>query len=170
MTVTVPVRGGLMWMVKVRDCPLSSDPACQRNWVLVCCLSGLGRTLADGHSHETRWRGDDIDRQVELIEQGAVGRKAAPPREALVQVVEITDDAEAAAHRLAARFGSTERDVLSSPYVWIGTEGEILAAMADHERRWGITRYVVREPALDAAENLITRLHRGSGWPVGRAS
>ncbi|MED7826815.1 hypothetical protein [Streptomyces chiangmaiensis] len=126
-------------------------------------MSGLGRTLADGHSHETRWRGDDIDRQVELIEQGAVGRKAAPPREALVQVVEITDDAEAAAHRLAARFGSTERDVLSSPYVWIGTEGEILAAMADHERRWGITRYVVREPALDAAENLITRLHRGSG-------
>ncbi|MFD1659621.1 LLM class flavin-dependent oxidoreductase [Streptomyces caeni] len=129
----------------------------------VVALSGLGRTLADGHSHETRWRVDDIDRQVELIEQGAVGRKAPPPREALVQVVEITDDAEAAAHRLAARFGSTERDVLSSPYVWIGTEGEILEAMADHERRWGITRYVVREPALDAAENLITRLHRGSG-------
>ncbi|MFD7996721.1 LLM class flavin-dependent oxidoreductase [Streptomyces mexicanus] len=129
----------------------------------VVALSGLGRTLADGHSHETRWRVDDIDRQVELIEQGAVDREAAPPREALVQAVEITDDAQAAAHRLAERFGSTEREVLSSPYVWVGTEGEILAAMAEHERRWGITRYVVREPDLDAAESLVTRLHRGGG-------
>ncbi|MFI8857329.1 LLM class flavin-dependent oxidoreductase [Streptomyces prasinus] len=131
----------------------------------IVALSGLGRTMADGHSHETRWRGDDIDRQVELIEQGTAGRKTGPSREALVQAVEITDDAEAAAHRLAERFGSTERDVLSSPYVWIGTESEILAAMADHERRWGITRYVVREPGLNAAENVIARLPHGSGTP-----
>lgn len=66
----------------------------------VVALSGLGRTLPDGHSHETRRRGDGLDRQVELIEQGAVDREAAPPREALVQAVEITDDAQAAARRL----------------------------------------------------------------------
>ncbi|MEU7561049.1 hypothetical protein [Streptomyces eurythermus] len=53
--------------------------------------------------------------------------------------------------------------MLSSPYVWVGTEGEILAAMADHERRWGITRHVVREPDLDATESLVTGLHRGGG-------
>ncbi|MFJ3339447.1 hypothetical protein [Streptomyces sp. NPDC086766] len=100
---------------------------------------------------------------MELIEQGAAGRKTAPSREALVQMVEITDDAGAVAHRIAERFGSTEHDVLASPYVWIGTENEILAAMARHEQRWGITRYVVREPALDVAENLITRLHC-EGW------
>lgn len=126
----------------------------------VVALSGLGRTLADGHRHEARWRGDDIDRQVELVEQGAAGRKEAPPREALVQRVAITDDAEAAAHRIAERTGSTPSDVLASPYVWIGTEHEILTAMARHEQRWGITRCVVREPALDAAENLIRLLRR----------
>lgn len=121
-------------------------------------LSGLGRTLADGYSHETRWRSDQVDRQVDLVEQGSAGRGTAPAREALVQVVEITDDAQAAAHRIAASLGSTEEEVLSVPYAWIGTEDEILAAIARHEERWGITRYVVREPALAAVERLLPRL------------
>lgn len=121
-------------------------------------LSGLGRTMKDGHTHEARWRGEDIDRQVDLIEQGAAGRKAAPAREALVQLVEVTDDAEAAAQRLAEQTDATTADVLAAPYAWIGTESEIVTALAEYERRWGITRYVVREPALDAAESLIKRL------------
>lgn len=57
-------------------------------------LSGLGRTLPDGYMHEVRWNGTDIDRQVDLIEQGASGRVHAPAREAFVQMVEVTDDAE----------------------------------------------------------------------------
>lgn len=121
-------------------------------------LSGLGRTKEDGFRHEVRWRGEEIDRQVDLVEQGAAGRATAPAREALVQMVEITDDAEAAAHRIAERVGSTTADVLASPYAWVGTEHEILAATADHERRWGITRYVMREPTLGVAEPLIKRL------------
>jgi alkanesulfonate monooxygenase SsuD/methylene tetrahydromethanopterin reductase-like flavin-dependent oxidoreductase (luciferase family) len=60
----------------------------------VVALSGLGRTLPDGHSHETRWNGADIDRQVQLVDQGAAGRPRTPDKEALVQVVEVTDDAE----------------------------------------------------------------------------
>ncbi|MCT2589283.1 LLM class flavin-dependent oxidoreductase [Streptomyces sp. N2-109] len=131
----------------------------------VVALSGLGRTLADGHGHEVRWQAADIDRQVELVEQGAsaAGRTEAPPREALVQLVEITDDAQAAAHRLAPRFGCTEQTVLASPYAWIGTEEEILASMARHAERWGITRYVVREPALSAAAALLARSCRPGG-------
>ncbi|MDH2410449.1 LLM class flavin-dependent oxidoreductase [Streptomyces chitinivorans] len=121
-------------------------------------LSGLGRTLPDGHSHEVRWRAEDIDRQVELVERGAAGRGSPPAREALVQVVEITDDAESAAHRFAEPTGCTVRDVLAAPYAWIGTEEEIAASLAEYERRWGITRYVVREPALEDAGRLLARL------------
>ena len=51
-------------------------------------LSGLGRTLADGHSHEVRWRPKDIDAQVEALPGKVL--------EALVQHIEITDDAEKA--------------------------------------------------------------------------
>lgn len=123
----------------------------------VVALSGLGRTLSDGHSHEVRWNGADIDRQVDLVERGAAGRASAPAREALVQIVEVTDDAEGAAHQIAERLNTTTADVLASPYVWIGTVREIKASMAEHEHRWGITRYVVREPYLEAADRVMTQ-------------
>ncbi len=129
-------------------------------------LSGLGRTKTDGHHHETRWRGDQVDLQVDLIEQGSAGRPTPPAREALVQLVEVTDDAEAAARRLAERTGGTVAEVLAAPYVWIGTEDEILAELADHERRWGITRYVVFESALDAAGSLLERLRSDGRQPL----
>ncbi|WP_406466505.1 LLM class flavin-dependent oxidoreductase [Streptomyces hirsutus] len=121
-------------------------------------LSGLGRTLPDGHMHEVRWNGPDIDRQVDLIEQGAAGRANAPAREALVQMVEVTDDAEGAAHEIARRLHCDAAAVLASPYAWIGTVEEIRAAMADHERRWGITRYVVREAHLDRVDQVRAHL------------
>ncbi|MEU4425867.1 LLM class flavin-dependent oxidoreductase, partial [Actinoplanes sp. NPDC024001] len=60
-------------------------------------LSGLGRTLADGHRHEARWRTDQIDAQIAQVAAGAAGRARPPALEALVQIVEVTDDAEAAA-------------------------------------------------------------------------
>ncbi|WP_329454183.1 LLM class flavin-dependent oxidoreductase [Streptomyces sp. NBC_01497] len=126
-------------------------------------LSGLGRTLPDGHLHEVRWSGEDIDRQVDLVEQGASGRAGAPAREALVQLVDITDDAEGAAHEIAGRLHCDVADVLSSPYAWIGTVEEIEAAMAEHERRWGITRYVIREAHLDAADEILTHLSHAAG-------
>jgi probable F420-dependent oxidoreductase len=122
----------------------------------VVALSGLGRTLPDGHNHQARWNGADIDRQVDLVEQGAIGRASAPAREALVQIVEVTDDAERAAHQIAQRLGTTASEVLACPYAWIGTVPEITASMARHQHRWGITRYVIREPHLDAADHILT--------------
>jgi hypothetical protein len=50
------------------------------------------------------------------------------------------------------------RSLLTCPYVWIGTVGEIQAAMAEHRRRWGITRYVVRDSRLDAADQVLAHL------------
>ena len=124
----------------------------------VVALSGLGRTLPDGHTHETRWNPAEIDRQVQLVEEGAAGRASAPEREALVQAVEVTDDAEGAAQRLAGVFGTTRAEVLASPYVWVGTVAEIAEAMTRHRQRWGITRYVVREPHLAGADLVLAHL------------
>jgi probable F420-dependent oxidoreductase len=127
-------------------------------------LSGLGRTLPDGHLHEVRWSGADIDRQVALIEEGTPAGAAAPAREALIQMVEITDDAEAAAHDIATRLNCAPADVLASPYIWIGTVGEIAAATAEHRRRWGVARYVIRETHLEAADRF--RAHLAHSTPV----
>jgi alkanesulfonate monooxygenase SsuD/methylene tetrahydromethanopterin reductase-like flavin-dependent oxidoreductase (luciferase family) len=38
-------------------------------------LSGLGRTKADGHHHEARWRLSDIDEQVALARAGAADKR-----------------------------------------------------------------------------------------------
>ncbi|MFG1952576.1 LLM class flavin-dependent oxidoreductase [Micromonospora sp. NPDC048830] len=59
-------------------------------------LAGFGRTLADGHMHEARWRADQIEAQLACVAAGAAGRAEPPPLEALVQRVVVTDDAETA--------------------------------------------------------------------------
>jgi probable F420-dependent oxidoreductase len=113
-------------------------------------LSGLGRTLADGHSHETRWRGSDIDEQVELA--------GSKPVEALVQHVEITDDAGAYYAAKAQELSMPEHELRQAPYLLVGTVEEIVTAVAEHRRRWGIERYAVRRPALDLLGPHLPRL------------
>jgi len=113
-------------------------------------LSGLGRTLADGHSHEARWRADQIDAQVELIRGSTI--------EALVQFVAVTDDAGAALADRMKDSDLSEADVQAAPYVLVGTADEIVAKVGENRRRWGITRYAVRREALDALGPLLPRL------------
>jgi probable F420-dependent oxidoreductase len=113
-------------------------------------LSGLGKTLEDGHSHTVRWRLDEIDAQVEAVRGKQV--------EVLVQKVEITDDPEAVLADIAGRTRLSVAELRQVPYLLVGTEEEIVAAVAGHRRRWGITRYAVRRNALDLLVPLIPRL------------
>ncbi|HEX5198463.1 MAG TPA: LLM class flavin-dependent oxidoreductase [Actinoplanes sp.] len=112
-------------------------------------LSGLGRTLADGHKHETRWRRDQIDTQIEIC--------GDTPIEALVQRFEVTDDAGAAYAKWSAEMQEDESDLIAAPYVFAGTIDEIVAELGEIERRWGITRFAVRTPAIDGVEQIINR-------------
>ena len=116
----------------------------------IVALSGLGRTLPDGHSHEVRWRADEIDAQVELA--------GAKPIEALVQHVEITDDADAVIAAKAKELNLPESDLRAAPFMLIGTGPEIVAAVREHGRRWGISRYAVRRNALDLLGPLLSEL------------
>ena len=113
-------------------------------------LSGLGRTLPDGHAHTARWRLDEIDEQVAAL--------AGRPLEALVQHVELTDDAEAALADMARRTELPVDQLRQVPYLLVGTEDEIVASIREHERRWGITRYAVRRPALDVLTGVLGRV------------
>ena len=121
-------------------------------------LIGTGRTLPDGYGHEVRWSRDQIDAQVDEVHTGAAEASAVPEIEALVQRVVVTSDAEAVAHELADELGMATDEVLAAPFVLIGTEDEIVAAVREHERRWGITRHVVREDGADALTGLLPRL------------
>ena len=125
-------------------------------------LTGFGRTLADGHRHELRWRIDEIEAQLQHVADGAAGRDDRPQLEALVQIVVVTDDVEAAAADRARRLGLTVDELQATPFVLMGTQDEIVAAVARHEQRWGITRFVVREDAVESLAPLMPRLSENS--------
>ena len=116
-------------------------------------LTGFGRTLPDGHAHEARWRLDQIDAQVALVRAGG-----AAALEALVQVVAVTDDAEAVLAGHAAELGMGVEELGEVPFQLVGTPDEIVAAVRRNRERWGITRYAVRSNALESLGPLLPRL------------
>ncbi len=122
-------------------------------------LSGLGRTLTDGHTHTVAWSAEQVDTQVGLVREaaGAAG-VAAPALEALAQHVAITDDRTAAARSFAAEAEIGVEDLLAVPYVLVGSIAQVVEQLHSARERWGITRWVVREPALDAAEKVLAYL------------
>jgi alkanesulfonate monooxygenase SsuD/methylene tetrahydromethanopterin reductase-like flavin-dependent oxidoreductase (luciferase family) len=124
-------------------------------------VTGLGRTLDDGHRHEVDWSPSSLARTVEVVRTAAETAGRRPQLEALVQHVEITDDASRAAEAVAAHVpGASVEDVLSTPFVWIGTIAEIAARLVDHRANLGIERYMVRERAIAQAHAVTVSVTR----------
>jgi probable F420-dependent oxidoreductase len=122
-------------------------------------LTGLGRTLSDGHNHAVEWSQQAIDDRLDLVHRAAEGRATPPRLDALVQAVVVTESRGDAAERFVADVsGLTPTDVLASPYVLIGAPSEIIDELLAHRERWGITRYTVRADAIDAVSPLIEHL------------
>ena len=123
----------------------------------IVSLSGLGRTLEDGHHHTADWSAESIDDRVNLVRESIGDRDAV--LDALVQHVEITDDRAAAVERVARAVpGLTPTDVLAAPYALIGTPDQLVDELAEHRERWGFTSYVVRAQAVDDAAALLDPL------------
>jgi probable F420-dependent oxidoreductase len=119
-------------------------------------LQGLGRTREDGHSHDVRWTASHLDRQLDQIRAGA-GDRDDVELNALVQMVQITDDREAALARVCDLVdGLTMEDAATTPYLLIGTVDEIVLHMMTCRERWGISYFVVRE--LDDFEPVLRAL------------
>ena len=76
---------------------------------------------------------------------------------AMVQVVQITDDREAALAKVVDRVdGLTMEDATSTPYLLIGTVDEIVQHVMTCNERWGINYFAVRE--LDDFEPVLRAL------------
>jgi alkanesulfonate monooxygenase SsuD/methylene tetrahydromethanopterin reductase-like flavin-dependent oxidoreductase (luciferase family) len=125
----------------------------------VVALSGLGRTLPDGHDHEVRWSRADLDRQLRVVREEARLAGTGPVIEALVQVVDVTGNRTAAIDDLSTKIaGATTEDLARTPFLLIGSHEEMAAQMLSQAEELGITRYVIREaavPALDRVLDLI---------------
>ncbi|MGO9877495.1 MAG: TIGR03621 family F420-dependent LLM class oxidoreductase [Acidimicrobiia bacterium] len=124
-------------------------------------LTMLGRTLADGQRHETRWEPGRVDQTVAFINEEADGRARPLELHALVQAVIVNDDREAAAANVVRNgWTATVEDALETPFLAIGTHSEI----ADHLRRcrarWGLSYFSVRD--IEAFAPVIEQLRNGS--------
>jgi probable F420-dependent oxidoreductase len=123
----------------------------------IVSLTGLGRTLEDGHHHSADWRAESIGERVGIVREAARDRGVV--LDALVQHVEITAERRGAAERVARMAsGLTPVDVLVAPYALVGTLDELVEELLEHRARWGFASYVVRAEAIDAAAHLIERL------------
>jgi len=120
-------------------------------------LQGLGRTLEDGHRHDVKWSPEHLDAQLEQVKRGAGARFGELELNALVQVVQVTEDRLGATQELLERVdGLTMEHVEEIPYVLIGTVDEIVAKLERCRARWGISYFTVRE--LDAFAPVIDAL------------
>jgi probable F420-dependent oxidoreductase len=118
-------------------------------------VTGLGRTLADGHRHEVDWSPAGLTRIADVIASAGTGAHR-PEIDALVQHVEITDDAATAAARLTAHVpGASVDDLLAAPFVWLGTIDEIRYKLRIHEAGLGIQRYTVRASAVADTRRVV---------------
>jgi probable F420-dependent oxidoreductase len=124
-------------------------------------LTGLGRTLEDGHRHSVDWRAEAIDDRIGGVRAAAAAanRTDRPVLDALVQIVEITEHREEAAERCANLIlGATAPDVIAAPYALIGTVDQLVDEILAHRERRGITSYVVRADAIDLVTPIVERL------------
>ena len=119
-------------------------------------LAMLGRTLPDGNRHAVNWQPERLDATVAFIREAAADRWPLE-LQALVQVVEITDDRQGAAERLAAEVeGLSVDDALATPFLALGTADEIATQYLAARERWGISYLSVR--SVEAFTPVIARL------------
>jgi alkanesulfonate monooxygenase SsuD/methylene tetrahydromethanopterin reductase-like flavin-dependent oxidoreductase (luciferase family) len=125
----------------------------------IVALSGLGRTLPDGRRHEVRWSSEDLRAQVSLVREESERSGTGPAIEALVQVVKVTQHRPRALAELSDQL-QVSPDVLDdTPHVLVGTAQEAAAQVVRHSEQFGISRYVVREPAVEAVEQILPLLN-----------
>jgi alkanesulfonate monooxygenase SsuD/methylene tetrahydromethanopterin reductase-like flavin-dependent oxidoreductase (luciferase family) len=119
-------------------------------------LSGLGRTLPDGHKHEVRWARADLRRQLRLVRDETREAGTMPVIEALVQMVRVTADRAAAVEEITAEIpGASAEDVARTPFLLIGSHEEMAAQILSQADELGITSYVVREQAIPDLERVL---------------
>ena len=120
-------------------------------------LQGLGRTQPDGHSHAVRWDPDWLTTQIEQVRRGAGRRFDQIELNVMVQMVEITDDRDAALRAICERVsGLSFEHAASIPYILVGTINQITHHILECQNRWGISYFVVRE--LEAFAPVLAEL------------
>jgi alkanesulfonate monooxygenase SsuD/methylene tetrahydromethanopterin reductase-like flavin-dependent oxidoreductase (luciferase family) len=102
---------------------------------------------------------DRVDQKIEWLREGAGDRFDDLELNALVYVTTITDEPEPVREMMAGFFGVSADLVSTSPYVWIGSIGEIADQLRAARERWGFSYFVVQgTEAIEAAAPIVAEL------------
>jgi len=120
-----------------------------------------GITFADAGTRPelSGFRAAAVDERIERVRAAAGSRPVAPELNALIQRVVVTDDRHAAASALAQRWTALSVDeIIESPFVLLGSAGEITEQLVVRRARWGFSYFVVFDDALEAVAPIVARL------------
>lgn len=127
-------------------------------------LTMLGRTLEDGHRHEVRWEAARLDETVAHVRAHAGTRTRPLELNALVQVLSVTDDADAVLRDVVAEVPTLSLDdARLTPFIAVGTHDDIARHVRHCRDRWGISYFTVRD--IDAFAPVIERLRAVDAAP-----
>jgi probable F420-dependent oxidoreductase len=107
-------------------------------------FTGLGRTRCDGHQHVTEWSREQIDRKVGIVRTAAGERYDDLELNVLVQHIEVTPDRHSVIEAIAARVGGDVGQMMTAPYLLIGTIEQIVEQLTEARNRWDFTYFVTR--------------------------
>lgn len=121
-------------------------------------LSGTGRTKADGLTHEaTGFPPKAVDERIAHVRAVAAGRDVE--LHALVQQVILTDDRPGTARSLRKLVPELSiEDILTTPYLWIGSVESICDQIVAARKHWGFSYFTVFHHSLEAATPIVARL------------
>jgi probable F420-dependent oxidoreductase len=114
-----------------------------------------GAVTADAARETTSER---VDEKVQWVRDAAGDRFDDLELNALIFFANITDDARALAEGIASAFSATPDEVLASPYVWMGTAGEIADKLRASRDRWGFSYFVLQGDAMEPMAPVVAEL------------
>jgi probable F420-dependent oxidoreductase len=122
-------------------------------------LSGITFRRGGAQPDVSGWRVAGVDARMQLVREAAGDRYDRLELNALVQRVVVTDDRRQAAEALARRWPQlSPEELLQSPYVLLGTVGQLVEDLQARRERWGISSYIIFEPYIDAFAPVVACL------------
>ncbi|MDQ3294830.1 MAG: TIGR03621 family F420-dependent LLM class oxidoreductase [Actinomycetota bacterium] len=101
---------------------------------------------------------DRVDQKLQWLKDGAGERFDDLELNALVFVVQVTDDPGPMRQMVAGAFGVDESLIADTPYAWIGSAGEIADQLRRARDRWGFSYFVVQDTGLEAVAPIVAEL------------
>ena len=102
--------------------------------------------------------GDRMDEQLKWIREGAGSRFDEIELSVMAHHVEVGDDIDEIAAKIAANTRSTPGQIVASPHMLIGPSEHVTQSLLAHRERYGISYFVFLGGDLDAVGPIVEQL------------